>query len=120
MGSSYTRFHMEHVASSGAFIQILGAHPDEHPEAYARLSPIAYAHPGCPPTLQIQGEYDMVTPPAATRLLHAKLQEMGVPSLLMVYPQTEHGFDLALPSVSPTAQCALYEVERFLALLAGD
>jgi acetyl esterase/lipase len=119
MGSSYTRLHMESGPSSGAFIYILGAHPDEHPDMYTRLSPIAYAHPGCPPTLQIQGEYDLVTPPSAARDLHAKLQEVGVPSVLAIYPLTDHGFDLALPSISPSAQCALYEVERFLGILAG-
>jgi acetyl esterase/lipase len=119
MGSSYTRLHLESGASSGAFIYIIGVHPDEHPEAYARLSPVSYAHAGCPPTLQIQGDYDLVTPPSAARTLHARLQELCVPSLLVIYPQTDHGFDLALPAVSPTAQSALYEIDRFLAVLAG-
>lgn len=119
MGSQYTRMHMDSGASSGAFIMILGAHPDERPEVYAKLSPITYAHTACPPTLQIQGEYDLVTPPSAARTLHERLQELGVPSLLVVYPMTDHGFDLALPSISPTAQSALYEVERFLGVLAG-
>jgi hypothetical protein len=35
------------------------------------------------------------------------------------YPQTEHAFDLILPQISPPAQAALYETERFLALLAA-
>ena len=30
----------------------------------------------------------------------------------------EHASDLILPQISPPAQVALYEVERFLALLA--
>jgi acetyl esterase/lipase len=34
-----------------------------------------------------------------------------------VYPQTEHGFDLMLPRYAPAAQTALYEVDRFLALM---
>ena len=44
--------------------------------------------------------------------------EARVPALCVAYPQTDHGFDLMLPEVSPTAQSALYDIERFLALMA--
>jgi len=53
----------------------------------------------------------------ATRVIHAKLVAAGVPAINIVYPGTTHGFDLLLPRLSPTAQSASYNVERFLALL---
>ncbi len=31
--------------------------------------------------------------------------------------QVEHAFDLLAPQISPSAQAALYDVERFLALV---
>lgn len=51
------------------------------------------------------------------RTLARKLEDAGVPVVLVEYPQTEHAFDLILPEISPVAQAALYEVERFLALV---
>jgi len=35
----------------------------------------------------------------------------------VVLPWTEHAFDLAVPQVNPAAQSALYDVDRFLALM---
>jgi hypothetical protein len=35
----------------------------------------------------------------------------------VVFPSTDHAFDLALPQINPAAQSALYDVDRFLALL---
>jgi hypothetical protein len=37
----------------------------------------------------------------------------------VLFPQTDHAFDLVLPRWSPSAQSALYEIERFLALMAA-
>jgi acetyl esterase/lipase len=51
--------------------------------------------------------------------LDEKLRAAGTPVVYVEYPQTEHGFDLIFPQVSPPAQAALYETERFLALLAA-
>jgi hypothetical protein len=31
-------------------------------------------------------------------------------------PQVDHGFDLFLPKISPSAHVAYYDIERFLAL----
>jgi acetyl esterase/lipase len=67
--------------------------------------------------LMIQGEPDFITPIAATNELHHKLIECGVPAVNIVYPLTNHGFDLVLPQVSPPAHAALYYLERFLALM---
>jgi acetyl esterase/lipase len=104
-------------ANSGRLDILLQGHPSEVPEAYDLASPITHVHPGCPPTLFIQGEQDLITPVAATRIIYNKLKKMGVPAVNIVYPCTNHMFDLVLPRLSPVSQSALYEVERFLALL---
>ncbi len=117
LGENYQRLGFNKGTDTGSFKMILGGAPDEVPEKYALYSPIDYVHPGCPPTLLIQGEDDMITSVDATRLLYQKLVEAGVPAINVVFPQSDHGFDLALPEISPTAQSALYDIDRFLALM---
>ena len=51
--------------------------------------------------------------------LHRKLHEVGVPSVYVEFPRTDHAFDLVLPGISPAAQAAMYDVDRFLALMAS-
>jgi acetyl esterase/lipase len=65
----------------------------------------------------MQGEQDIFCPADATRSHHAKLVEAGVPAINLVFPYTNHAFDLLFPQISPPAQSALYDVDRFLALL---
>jgi acetyl esterase/lipase len=84
---------------------------------YKLASPITHVHPGCPPTLLIQGNHDVVCSMDATRALYTKLVESGVPVINVVFPSTAHGFDAAIPQVNPAAQSALYDVDRFLALM---
>ena len=84
---------------------------------YELASPITHVHPECPPTLLMQGKQDFVTPVDATCALSARLVESGVPTINVVFPWTDHGFDLLLPQMNPAAQSALYDVDRFLALL---
>lgn len=99
---------------------LLGGTPDEVPEAYRQASPISYVGPACPPTLLLQGADDMVVSARAVRQLAEALRAAGAPVLHVEYPQTEHAFDIILPDFAPAAQAALYEVERFLALVAAD
>jgi acetyl esterase/lipase len=96
---------------------LLGGSPDSVPERYALLSPITHVHPGCPPTLLIQGQEDIITPVTATNLLAEKLMAAGVPTVNIVFPHIQHAFDMVLPRWSPAAQTALYYEERFLALM---
>jgi acetyl esterase/lipase len=98
---------------------LLGGHPQEAPYMYQLASPITYVHPGCPPTLLIHGNQDVLVPVEATCALHPKLVESGVPAINIVFPWTDHGFDILLPQISPAAQSALYDVDRFLALLVN-
>jgi acetyl esterase/lipase len=96
---------------------LLGGLPDEVPEVYELASPVAHVGSGSPPTLLLQGAHDSFLPAQITRALHGKLLKAGVPSVYVEFPQTEHGFDLLLPRYAPAAQAALYDVERFLALV---
>ncbi len=103
--------------NAGRLDILLGGHPEDAPDMYQLASPITHVHPGCPPTLLIQGNHDVVCPVDATYALHTKLVEAGVPAINVIFPATAHGFDLLFPQVNPAAQSALYDVDRFLALL---
>jgi acetyl esterase/lipase len=59
----------------------------------------------------------MYVPMEVTGELYLRLKEAGVRVANIVLPQSVHGFDLVLPSISPPAQAALYYVEHFLASL---
>jgi len=96
---------------------LLGGWPQDAPHMYQLASPITHVRPGSPPSLLIQGEQDIFCPVDATRAHHKKLVESGVPAINIVLPWTNHAFDLLLPQVNPAAQSALYDVDRFLALL---
>jgi len=103
---------------AGRLDTLLGGWPQDAPTMYQLASPITHVHPGCPPTLLIQGNHDILVDVATARALHAKLVESGVPAINVVFPWTAHGFDLIPPpQISPPAQSALYDVDRFLALL---
>jgi acetyl esterase/lipase len=96
---------------------MLGGTPDEIPETYRLLSPVHHVGPHCPPTLLLHGTDDIFDLTPAVRRLHQELLGAGATSILVEFPHTEHAFDLVLPRVSPVAQAAAYDVERFLALL---
>ena len=99
---------------------LLGGWPQGAPDTWQLASPITHVHPGCPPTLLIQGNQDLITPVDATCKLHTKLVESSVSAINVVFPMTDHAFDLLLPQISPPAQSALYDVDRFLALLLNS
>ncbi len=118
MGEDYTRMGLHKPRESSAFLYLLGGHPEELPEKYELFSPVHHVHPGCPPTLLIHGGEDLLVPVEGSRALERKLREVGVPVVSLILPQTDHAFDLILPRWSPPAQAAMYEIERFLAILA--
>jgi len=107
----------EALRYAGRLDMFLGGHPQEIPDTYQLASPITHVNPGCPPTLLIQGEQDIFCPVDATRAHCTKLVKAGVPAINLVFPYTNHGFDLLFPQITPPAQSALYDVDRFLALM---
>jgi acetyl esterase/lipase len=102
---------------AGRLDMLLGGLPQEIPGTYQLASPITHVHPGSPPTLLMQGDKDVLVGLDATNAFYKKLVESGVPAINVVFPGTEHLFDLVLPQINPAAQSALYDVDRFLALL---
>ena len=116
MGKSYHRFHFENFANAGTFAFIFGGHPDECPKKYALFSPVNHVNANCPATLLIHGEDDTMASIQTTRILFKRLKEEKVPTVMHIFPQTDHAFDLILPKISPAAHTAIYDVERFLAL----
>ena len=120
MGSDYHGLGMDKdFKNAGTLQPIMGGHPDECPEKYALLSPISHVHAGCPPTLLIHGKHDIMAPVKSTRILFSRLQEAKVPSILHLFPQTEHGYDMVFQHISPTMHNEVYDVERFLAYIAS-
>jgi acetyl esterase/lipase len=99
---------------------VLGGSPQDNPGIYQLVNPTNHVRPGAPPTLLIQGDYDILVDLETTQALYTKLVQSGVPAISVVFPWTEHMFDLILPQVNPPAQSALYDVDRFLALLANN
>jgi acetyl esterase/lipase len=120
MGNDFHRlgFDKEFV-NAGSFAPLLGGHPDECPEKYTLYSPVTHVHPNVPPVLLIHGEHDIMAPVKSTRSLYTRLLENKVQVMMHIIPQTEHAFDLFLPELSPSAHNALYDVERFLGLMAS-
>jgi len=98
---------------------LLGGYPEDVPNMYRLACPTTHVHPGSPPTLILRGDRDCLNPKEGNQELYAKLVESGVPAIDVLFPWTEHGFDLLLPQISPPAQSALYDVDRFLALLVN-
>jgi acetyl esterase/lipase len=99
--------------------RLLGGLPEELPDMAALMSPVTHVGPHCPPTLLLQGLHDHITPVDDVRVLFQVLRDHGVPVVYHEFPQVEHAFDLCAPRVSPPAQAALHDVERFLALMAA-
>ncbi|MGC9333136.1 MAG: alpha/beta hydrolase [Anaerolineae bacterium] len=97
--------------------EMLGGTSAEIPDTYRLLSPIYHAGAHCPPTLLLQNSDDVFGLAPAVRRLHERLRAAGVPSVLLEFPHTEHGFDLLLPQISPTARAAARGVEQCLAWL---
>ena len=97
--------------------RMLGVTPAEDPDRYRLLSPLHHVNSHCPPTLLLQSAADTFAMTPDVRRLHEALRQAGVPSILVELPKTDHAFDLYLPQISPPAQAAMYDMERFLALL---
>ncbi len=105
------------MRDAGRLDALLGGHPQDIPDIYQLASPLTHVHSGSPPTLQFHGNQDVLVPVDATCALHTKLVGAGVPAINVVFPWTDHGFDIFLPQINPPAQLALYDVDCFLALL---
>jgi len=98
----------------------MGGALEEMPERYRLGSPIDHVGSHCPPTLLIQGGHDFTGVLLDARRLHQALHRAGAPPVYVEIPNTDHAFDIFLfnfPQWSPAMQAAIYDTERFLALL---
>ena len=99
---------------------MVGGLPDEVPEMYDLVSPVHHVGAGSPPTLLFHGEHDSTVPVASVRRLYHALIAARAPAVYVEFPRTEHAFDLLYPPLlGPAGQSALYDLERFLACVAG-
>lgn len=111
------KYHLQGTSLANGISGLMGGKPDEVPEIYDLLSPITHAGPDSPPTLLLHGSDDFLVDPRQSLLLHQKLQEMGAISIFLLYDGCDHSFESVLPRLSPSAQAAAYDMERFLALV---
>jgi len=118
MGVDFHRLGFDKGTEPGRLVPILGGSPDEKPDTYALFSPINYINKDCPATLILHGSQDILAPVEAIRRLYTGLKDSGVSVMMHILPQTDHAFDLILPKISPSAQNAYYDIERFLAVMA--
>jgi len=97
--------------------RLFGGPIDEIGDLLLTYSPVAHVGDDCPPTLILQGQHDHVIPLVDVRALYESLVAVGRQAVLVELPQVEHAFDMFALQASPPAQSALYDVERFLALM---
>ena len=116
-GAYYLDMNSVSPRTKQAVSELIAANGGRFVEA-ALMSPITHVGPHCPPTLLIQGSHDHITSLDDVRALYYSLETTGVPVVYAELPYVEHAFDLVAPRTSPAAQAALYDVERFLALMA--
>ncbi|MCA9933290.1 MAG: alpha/beta hydrolase [Ardenticatenaceae bacterium] len=110
----------EFTAPAQFMPNLLGGLPDEVPGEYQIGSPLAHMGRQCPPTLLINGAHDFGVYTYHHREVYAGLRKLGVTAVHIELPLTEHGFDLIFPRISPAAQSAWYDTDRFLGLVAGS
>jgi acetyl esterase/lipase len=106
MGANAERLRFHLAAGSGRLDWMLGGPPAQVPDRYAQFSPASHVHPGCPPTLLIQGVADLIVPVAETERMYQELRRAGVRAACQVLPFTDHAFDLMAPGWSPAARIA--------------
>ena len=120
LGADAERLALQNAPGCGRLDWIAGGTPQQVPEGYAQLSPVARVHASCPPTLLMQGRDDLIVPSAPAVELRDKLQALGVKSALLMLSHADHTFDLLAPNWSPAARMALWHAERFLAFIAAQ
>jgi acetyl esterase/lipase len=74
------------------FIGFLGGTYDEAKETYVKASPLHYVSKDDPPFLFIHGDKDKLVDIHHSKVMHAKLKEVGVPSELLIMEGQAHGW----------------------------
>ncbi len=103
--------------------QLFGGTLAEVPERYALASPLTHVTADAPGTLLLQGRHDQQHLIDAGRTLEEALGDAGARVANVELARTDHAFDLMPPGLgphSPPAISALYDLERFLAVIAHE
>ena len=93
--------------------QYLGGDATEAAENYLSASGTLIAKEGCPPTLMIHGDRDILVWNKQSERLAAKLESVHVPHYHLALPWATHALDY--PFNGPGAQLTRYAIDRFLA-----
>jgi acetyl esterase/lipase len=72
------------------------------PEILDAASPTTYVSKDDPPFLFLHGEKDTLVPPSQSEILHEMLEEVKVPSQLVMVKNAGHGFTPSGGPISPT------------------
>jgi acetyl esterase/lipase len=103
------------LASEGArplLDAYIGGSPEQYPDRYRAVSAIFHVRPGLPPTLIAAGEHDHLVPFEGHLELVEKLNQAGVPNVLIAIPYGEHAYDLYWGGFG--AQITRHAAEKFL------
>ncbi len=92
-----------------AYRQLIGYKPgtpaaELDAEKIKSVSPISFASEDDPPLMQVHGDQDDIVPIEHARMLHEKLESLGVESPLVVIPGGNHGVAGAGDNVSKPAK----------------
>jgi len=91
-------------------VLLMGALPDESPDAWDAASPLTHAHAGAPPMLLISGDADTVVPARQTVHLYEALVAAGAGDVVLdLVPGADHCFGAVDP------QPVLRRIVSFLA-----
>jgi acetyl esterase/lipase len=93
--------------------QYLGGGATEAEDKYLSSSGTLIAKEGCPPTLMIHGDRDILVWNKQSERLAAKLEIVNVPHYHLALPWATHALDY--PFNGPGAQLTRYAIDRFLA-----
>jgi acetyl esterase/lipase len=78
----------------GALSAYIGGGPDEFPQRYRLLSPVAHVSAKSPPTITLTGTLDRLVSVTHAEALDAALARCGVAHELYLLPASDHGFDV--------------------------
>lgn len=71
---------------------VTGHTPTSNPVIYQQSSPVNFVTSQSPPTIILQGGFDIVVSPSQSLLLKNELQAKGVPCEYILYPTEGHGW----------------------------
>jgi acetyl esterase/lipase len=99
----------------------LGGAPEEFPDRYRTVSPVFHIRPGSAPTLIGAGEHDHLVPFAGHIDARERMNQAGVPNVLITVPYSDHGYDAAWGGLGSqiTQHVAAEFLEKFAPAHAG-